>query len=268
MASACNAQLPEPALSAHRSATCKASGGAAHLCAFPAIRPKELRELLTEYGIGTRAQSTLVDIARPADADHYGQDYDDVLPGTMREFLVLEKCASEILVHAPHQVPYLLQTPDYARAIADLAVPAADAADGLASLTLTRQQAILEERRTMLVVVIGEAALHRAVGGPETMRTQLRHLVGLSENSPRIKIQVLPVAGAGHGAGAGGPMTILRFDDVPGLGMAHLAGLRNAGVCLVDPVGLACYFRAFTQLSVAALTPSQSSRVLREMAAG
>lgn len=45
--------------------------------------------------------------------------YKDVLPGPFLDYLVIEAVASEIVAFQAQHVPALLQTRDYARAIAD-----------------------------------------------------------------------------------------------------------------------------------------------------
>jgi hypothetical protein len=74
----------------------------------------------------------------------------------------------------------------------------------LVDLTLARQQATPKGRQPVLAMVIHEAALHYAVGGPEVMQVQFRHLAEASENSPEVEIQILPSQG-GHTPSAAVP---------------------------------------------------------------
>lgn len=221
------------------------------------IRPKELRELLTEYGVGEPEQSTLAIIARPGRRGGW-QQYGDVIPGPFRDYLALEQAASEIFVYDPQHVPDLLQTPEYAQAgvTADPSLPTGT----LAGIALCRQQ-VLGERRVGLTALIGEAALHDGNCGPGVMRGQLR---ALADSSGRIVVQVLP---SGCGAPSSGPATILRFAGVPSLGVVYLPGL-GGGVSLAGERDVASYARAFEHLRALALTPAVSARLLREMAAG
>ncbi len=79
------------------------------------IRPKELRELLTEYGVAEREQDTLAVIAQPVSRSAW-KDYGDAIPGPYREYIALEHAASDIFAYDPQHVPDLLQTPQYAQA--------------------------------------------------------------------------------------------------------------------------------------------------------
>ena len=160
------------------------------------IRPRDLRDLLTEYGVTEQEQQTLTAIAHPHRERGWWQPYADVLPGPWLDYLITEAAASQIQTYQPQQVPDLLQTQDYARAVA-----AADPAlspgtqDLLLEALLTRQQLILGERRPELAVVIGEAALHQVVGGTAVMHAQLARLAEMTTTCPQITLQVLPFAG-------------------------------------------------------------------------
>jgi hypothetical protein len=140
------------------------------------IRAKELRELLNEYGIGKGEQATLTAIADPRRARHgWRKDYADIVPDGYHDLMHIETQASEIWVYDPQQVPDLLQTRDYARAVAasDPGTPEPGTLDRLAEMTITRQQAILNERRTAVTVVLGEGALRQEIGPPGVMRDQV-----------------------------------------------------------------------------------------------
>jgi hypothetical protein len=141
------------------------------------IRPKELRELLTEYGADTAVRDALTAIVRRTSNAVWRPGHDQVAGSAYSEFLDIGKAASAIFIYAPVQVPRLLQTPDYARAVisADPDVPE-QAEAALAAAELARQQATLHERRTGLTAVIGQAALCQHVGSPEVARAQLRYL--------------------------------------------------------------------------------------------
>jgi transcriptional regulator with XRE-family HTH domain len=54
------------------------------------IRPKELRELLAEYGVGEQERAALAVIAQVG----WRQGYSEVIPESYREFLGLELAAS------------------------------------------------------------------------------------------------------------------------------------------------------------------------------
>jgi transcriptional regulator with XRE-family HTH domain len=237
------------------------------------IRPKELRELLTEYEVSETEKTALVTIARPPSPDRWWQDHDNALTDADRDYAQLEMIATRIQVYEPALVPALLQVPAYAEAVAGTGPWQAPGEPRLpqAALTLARQRAILDQRHPELAVLIDEAALHRPVGGAEVMREQMIRLAGTAEGTEPVTVQVLPLSGGASAAGAGGPVTILQFTTEPaaggnGLGLVCLPRHGHDGSCLVTPRELASYTRMFAALTAAALSPARSARLLRELA--
>src|ERR1700728_4428851 len=68
------------------------------------IRPKELRELLTEYGADAAARDALTAIARRTSAPGWQPGHDQVPGSAYCEYLDIEKAASAIFAYAPVQV--------------------------------------------------------------------------------------------------------------------------------------------------------------------
>ena len=244
------------------------------------IRAKELRELLTEYGVPADEQAALLAIAHRGRQHGWWQDYPDVLSDTGQDYVIMEAAASEILAYESHQVPDLLQTQGYARAVADADPNWAGEEQRLhaVEVKLARQRVVLAERSPRLEFVITEGALHQVVGGPDVMRPQLARLASLAAGAgtaratgatgPSVSLQVLPFEAGAHAAAGCGSMAILRFADAPGLGVIHLAALSGggAGVGLEAQEDVARYIRTFARLRTAALTPAASARLLRDMA--
>jgi hypothetical protein len=210
-----------------------------------------------------------------------------VLSDTGQDYVIMETAASEILAYEAHQVPELLQTREYARAVAD-ADPNCTGDEQRAhavEVKLTRQRVVLAERSPRLEFVIAEGALHQVVGGGAVMRPQLVRLADLAHaaagradatasgpgaagdgaEGASVSLQVLPFTAGAYAAAGCGSMAVLRFADTPGLGVIHLAAL-SGGVSLEGRDEVARYSRTFAQLRAAALTPAASARLLRDMA--
>jgi transcriptional regulator with XRE-family HTH domain len=236
------------------------------------ISAKELRELLSEYGVPAAEQAALLAIAHRGRQHGWWQEYRDVLSDAGQDFVIMETSASEILGYEACRVPDLLQTAEYARAVAD-ADPACSGDEQRAhavEVKLARQRAVLQERRPRLELVVGEAALHQAVGGAPVMRPQLARLAALAaagagKSARGVSLRVLPFTAGAHAVAGCGSMAILRFADAPGLGVIHLAAL-SGGVSLEGRDEVTRYSRAFAQLRAAALNPEASARLLRAMA--
>src|SRR5271166_1216207 len=73
------------------------------------IRAKELRELLTEYGVAPAEQQALLAIAHRGRESGWWLDYRDVLSVAAQDYLIMEIAAAEILAYEPNHVPDLLQ---------------------------------------------------------------------------------------------------------------------------------------------------------------
>jgi transcriptional regulator with XRE-family HTH domain len=228
------------------------------------IRGKELRELLTEYGIDDQQQVILAAMADPRGARGWYRAYADVLPGAWQDYLLLEAGASRVLIYEAQRVPALLQTVNYARALAeaDPALADDDARDRVVEATLARQKKVLGECKPDIHVVIGQAALHQEVGGLEVMEGQLGLLAGVSGDSGVITVQILPFSSGAHAAVGVGSLAIFQFLEAPGLGVVHLGG-AGGGVCLEGQEDVAVHARAFEQLRAFALSPAQSALLLR-----
>ena len=229
------------------------------------VRAKELRELLTEYGVPDSEQAALVAIASRGGQRGWWHPYADVLPGAYLDYVIMESAASEIMTYEAQVIPDLLRTDDYARAIA--AVEPGYATDqqreDVMAAKAIRRQVVLggtaDGRR--LSVVLGEGALRQAVGGPGVMAGQISHLVRLIDDFPDLIIQVLPFSAGAHAAAGSASLAILRFPDAPGLGVVYLEAL-SGGVYLESQEDVARYIRAFALLRAAALSTADSVRLL------
>ncbi len=230
------------------------------------IRPKELRELLAEYGVAAQQEALLTELADPRGAYGWFRDYADVLAGSWRDYLIVETAAAKITGYEAQRVPALLQTYPYARALAETD-PALDddARDRAAEAVLARQHAILGERRPEVRLFIGEAALHQQVGTKAVMSRQLSALAQAAADGGSVTVQVLPFDSGAHAATGDGSLAVVQFAEAPGLGIVHLGGI-SGGVCLEGPGDLAAYARTFDQLRAFALSPAQSALLLRGLA--
>jgi transcriptional regulator with XRE-family HTH domain len=246
------------------------------------IRAKELRELLTEYGVPAAEQEALLAIAHRSRESGWWLDYRDVLSPAAQDYVIMEAAATEILGYEPNQVPDLLQLPDYMRAAAE-ADPryTSDAQRARAmEVKLSRQRVVVAGRAPSLDLVLTEGALRQAVGPPQVMRQQLARLAAVAETgfadglpgddaagrerSP-VSLRVLPFAAGAHAVAGCGPVTLLRFAEAPGIGVVHLAAL-SGGVCLEGREEVGRFLRTFAGLRSAALSASRSAHLIRAAA--
>jgi len=229
------------------------------------IRPKELRELLTEYNVADAAQDTLTALSRPRDANAWWRDYRQMLPDAYLDYAVAEGVASRILIHAPLQVPELLWTAEYGRAVvaADPTVPE-DAEEVAVEAAVTYRGGTFFERQPDCTVILGEAALRHRAGSLDVTRAQLVHVAELSgPDYPWLTIRVLPFS-AGICSRAG-EYSILQFSGLPDMGLAQVAGPQG-GTCLSTPPVIDAYTTIFRRMTSLSLNPEQSTLRLRRVA--
>ena len=131
----------------------------------------------------------------------------------------------------------------------------------MAAKAVRRQVILGASAERHLSVILGEAALRQAVGGPGVMAGQISHLVRLIDDFPGLALQVLPFTAGAHAAAGSASLAILRFPDAPGLGVVYLEAL-SGGVYLEGQEDVARYIRAFALLRAAALSPAESARLL------
>ncbi|MGH3254975.1 MAG: helix-turn-helix domain-containing protein [Streptosporangiaceae bacterium] len=231
------------------------------------IRPKELRELMAEYGVPASEQLALLAIASRGGQHSWWHPYADVWSDAYLDYVIMESAASEIMAYETQLIPDLLQTDDYTRAIA-AAEPGyltdQQREDAVAAKAVRRQVVLGGRSPVRLGVILGEGALHQAVGGLDVLAGQLAHLVKLAGDYPAVTIQVLPFSAGAHAAAGSGSLAILRFPDAPSLGVVYLEAL-SGGVYLEDQADVARYVRAFALLRAAALSPAESVRLLRNL---
>jgi len=230
------------------------------------IRPKELRELLAEYGVPESDQAALVAIASRGGQRGWWHPYTGSFSEAYLDYVIMESVASEIMAYEAQLVPDLLQTEDYARAIA-AAEPGYTAGgqqeDAIAAMDVRRQGVLTgKPSGRRLWVILGEGALHQAVGGPGVLAGQIRHLLQLSEDIPDLTLQVLPFSAGAHAAAGSASLAILRFSDAPSLGVVYVEAL-SGGVYLESQTDVARYIRAFALLRASALSAADSVRLLR-----
>lgn len=172
-----------------------------------AIRPKELRELLIEYGVPPGERDTLVSLSRQSRAQGWWTEYADVLPDATADYLDVERLAAQIMIFETQVIPALLQTRDYTRAIseADPAWQRDGRRDRAAEAAAARRRIVLDGGR-QLSVVLGEGAVRQQVGGPTVMAAQLTYLAELASGHPAITVQVLPFSAGAHAGAAACPI--------------------------------------------------------------
>ena len=229
------------------------------------FKQRDVADLLTLYGVtDEQDRGALLAFAGQANAPGWWHKYGDILPNWFEMYVGLEQAASVIRIYEVQFVPGLLQTEDYARAVALLGHPgeSVDEIERRVSLRMARQRFLTQPQAPHVWAVVDEAALWRAPDGPQMMRAQLHHLIELTE-LPNITLQVLPFRSGGHAA-AGGPFTLLRFREPDLPDIVYLEQLTSA-LYLDKRQDVDHYMLVMDHLSVEAGSPTDTVRFLNRI---
>ncbi|GAA5167557.1 helix-turn-helix transcriptional regulator [Pseudonocardia eucalypti] len=228
-------------------------------------KQRDVADLLTLYGVeDEREREAFLTLAQQASSPGWWNKYSDVLPAWFEMYVGLEQAASVIRSYQVQFVPGLFQTADYARSVTLLGHPGAppDDVDLRVDLRLARQEILTAGDAPRVWVVVDEAALRRPVGGASIMRSQLEHLVELTE-LPNVTLQAVPFQAGGHAA-AGGPFSILRFSDPDVNDVAYLEQLTSA-LYLDKSVDVDNYLMVMDRLCAEAASPVETRKLLAKL---
>ncbi|MFF4355473.1 helix-turn-helix transcriptional regulator [Streptomyces sp. NPDC001604] len=180
------------------------------------------------------------------------------LPAWFRQVGELETKAVEICSFQSHMILGLLQTPAYARAV--LGALDQNDLDGRTAVRLARQRVFENAEPPVFWAVLSEAALYQEIGGRETMRAQLAHLLSF-EGNPRINVQILPFSAGVH-AGLQGSFDIYRFASDPTI--LYTEGYGSGHPTASPDTVKDCSLR-YDHLRAAALSLRDSAELIRRV---
>jgi transcriptional regulator with XRE-family HTH domain len=222
------------------------------------VSPRDVRDLLSIYGVPDDQGASLVELARESRQKGWWQAYGSSIEPHLATYLSLEYDASEIRIYRVSRIPALLQAPDYAHAFFSAERPAAvhpGADRSVALLTERQRQAAVNP--PSLQVVLGEAALRQQPDGPDTLRGQIQHLIKLSTR-PGTTIQVIPFTSAGLNITIDGNFTIMGFPHDADADLVCI-GYPTGLLWVEETTEVTLYNTLFSRLQAVALTPEQSS---------
>lgn len=220
------------------------------------VRVADVEVLLRRYGAPEVEAADILGLARRASARPWWWRYRALLPAWATACVDYEESSTQVRIYAPHRVPALLQTQDYAQAVAG-----GTPQDDLRVEMLLRRQAVLDRAEPLaprLWVVLDESVLMRPVGGGAVMRAQMDHLMEMAER-PRVAVQVMPLAHGPHPSVAE-PFALYRL-AAPELPDVVCRELLTGGTFTSDQGEVAEYRLAWDQLLEGA-TPEVSLGLL------
>jgi transcriptional regulator with XRE-family HTH domain len=225
-----------------------------------------LNAMLEMYGVNDPGQrQILVDMAREGHRKGWWSVYDDVLPTGFGIYVGLEVEAAGLRSYEAEVVHGLFQTPDYARAVLREVFnrDSDEQVERLVDLRMKRKDVLDRDPPLDVWLILDEAVIRRAVGGPEFMRAQLARLTEASK-MPNVTIQVLPFSAGSH-AGLRGPFSILEFPERADSDVAYVESVAGILYLEKDREVRSCA-EAFDRLRATALSPGASVELIAEAA--
>ncbi|WP_329196935.1 helix-turn-helix domain-containing protein [Streptomyces sp. NBC_01435] len=204
-------------------------------------------------------------------ADTFERQYREIRHGSLLEgfpqYVGHEGRAVEIRLYEIGIIPGLLQTPEYARVLADSAlrrgtiVP--EQAAERVSFLAERQAALVRPRPPTMLVVMDESCIRRRVGGDEVMDAQLDRLLEFAE-LPNTVLQIAPYDMGEHRP-FNLPLYMLTLSDLSVIAYAEsqMRGHLERDTTLVLPL-----LAAYHQLQAESLSQAASVAMIREARKG
>ncbi|GAA1955439.1 helix-turn-helix transcriptional regulator [Amycolatopsis minnesotensis] len=224
-----------------------------------ALAAAEIDKLLAFYGASKATATRIRDIAAQARRrGSYGK-----VPDWSRQYFGLEQDATELRFHQGELVPGLFQTEAYARALISTSKTVAPAdVDDVVQSRIRRRSLLTGKNPPEVHLVLGEAAIHCQVGGPEALVEQINHLIDVAK-LPNVTLQLLPFAVGAHAAlGDGFSLLTLEIGGGPSK-WVYVSDL-NRGECRADPAQVRTYQLTFDSLVVNALGEGETLARLRQ----
>jgi transcriptional regulator with XRE-family HTH domain len=217
----------------------------------------EMHALLEVYGIprdGRGQYDDLYKLARVKGWWHGMGLYDTT-------YVSAEHEASALFEFRLGHVPELLQTEDYARALADQTMRGPELLDPetRAEIVLVRQERLSADANPLAVhTIVDEAALYQG-----TDRAQLAHIVECVERLTNLTLQIMPQGVELH-AGLRGSMIILGFADLDEEDQAFVPNVFGEYQRVLDN-GAYQVGQTLAHLSGMAMSPDESLRLLKKI---
>ncbi|MFD0023106.1 helix-turn-helix domain-containing protein [Streptomyces sp. NPDC058382] len=235
------------------------------------IRDPDVRALCHLYGETDDAVVGRLLVLAKADRERRkASGWWNQYPGlqAMAEYVALEDIATGVRTWQLAIVPGLLQTPDYARALAvgNGSWEDPDEIEPFVESRMARQARLAGDRPLELWALVHESALRQLVGGREVMREQLGHLLDIARR-PNVKLQVMPYLVGAH-PGMTSAFTIVSFAEPGALDVVHM-DTTSTTLWLESDTDAGRHDRIFDRMTRLALAQRNSAAlidgILKEM---
>jgi transcriptional regulator with XRE-family HTH domain len=173
----------------------------------------DLAALLELYGTPEDQVDDLIEVNRAAHRSITREVGGSDIQPHQRRAADLIRAAESIRYYSPEVFPGVLQEESYARAIMSPSGHTSKELETRLRFRLRMGEALTrEEAPLQLWAIVGEAALHKNIGGKEGIKQQLLHVAQLCRERANVTVQVLPLNTREHYL-AGCTVTIYKVDS-------------------------------------------------------
>jgi transcriptional regulator with XRE-family HTH domain len=230
------------------------------------LQINDVAAMLGLYHVPAKRRDEILALVRQAAEPGLVQLHGRKLPEQWQALIEWEDKATTLETYQPLWIPGLLQTADYAHAVirgtADRELPESEV-DTMVKVRLGRRAILSRPLPPRLHVLLYEPALQVAVGGPDVLAAQLRHLAEVARRAS-VTIQVVPFSVGPH-PGLEGPFMLMGFPSDPPL--VYLEN-RVMSIFLEEELHIATYRLAWQRILAKALSPERSARLIADRAEG
>ncbi|MFJ7197951.1 MULTISPECIES: Scr1 family TA system antitoxin-like transcriptional regulator [unclassified Streptomyces] len=240
-----------------------------HVGALVGCTGRHISALETGRKSPTLPFSRRVDVALDTTntADSFEREWREIKHGNLLEgfpeYVGYEGRATEIRLFQIGIVPGLLQTPEYAKALANGDVwrgsITSEQAEERVSFLAQRQAALTRARPPMLIVVMDESCIRRPIGSPEVMESQIQKLADFAA-LPNTVLQVAPF-GIGERRPFNLPVNLLTLPD---RSMVSYAESHSQGHVDRESSSVLPLLTAYHQLQAEALSQAASVAMIKQ----
>ncbi|MEU7328047.1 helix-turn-helix domain-containing protein [Streptomyces parvus] len=190
-------------------------------------------------------------LLRQSQGRQWWSNYSDVVGELLAGVLAMEATSKVIRIYQEINIPGVLQTAAYARALMadyaraqhdpDVRRRHQDLIDRRLEMRLRRQRLLDQDDAPIMHIVIAESVLAKEIGGAMAMREQLRSLFNVVENKPNAHIYILPGSALRQGSPLHPAMTLFKPYESDTGKAVYLENKNRGGEFLVDPAEVEMY---------------------------
>ncbi|MBY8884797.1 DUF5753 domain-containing protein [Streptomyces sp. PTM05] len=235
------------------------------------MKPEKVVALLRSYGAPQKDIDEAVEcLSRAKQSPGWTPPADS--SEAFRALFAVESRAKMIRVYQESNVPGMLQTRAYAKALMrDFSqTPLGgqqgkrqEEVDERLEFRMRRQTLLDGDKAPLYEAVIAESVLQLQRGGRRVHREQLRHLYNVAENKPRVRLRVLRFSAPSAGSALHNAMTLIKpFDEEKGR-LVYLENRNRGGELITDEDEIEAYMKSLNNLWLEACDKVETMKVLQ-----